>query len=66
MFTQAAFTRSAAGIIFKSCGHSYLLNTLKSLLSIRPLSTDGNPISVKLKVHVERIHFYKDLPTSEK
>ena len=59
-FIQAAFTRSAAGIIFESRGHSYLFNSLKSPLTIRPLSTVGQPVSVNLK-HIESNRFFKDL-----
>ena len=32
--------------LFEGRGHSYLFNSLKSPLNIRPLSTDGQPVSV--------------------
>jgi hypothetical protein len=65
MFIQAAFTQSAAGIIFKSRGHSYLLNSFKAPLIIQPLSMDGQPVSVNLR-HVQSNRFFKDLSTSFK
>ncbi|KIK08519.1 hypothetical protein K443DRAFT_672535 [Laccaria amethystina LaAM-08-1] len=62
---RAAFTRYMGGVLFEARGHPYLLKSLESPLVIRPLSTGGNPVSVNLK-HVERINFFKDLPTSFK
>jgi len=59
---EAALTRSMGGVLFEARGHSYLLKSLESPLIIWPLSTGGNPISVNLK-HVQRISFFKDLPT---
>ncbi|EDR14225.1 uncharacterized protein LACBIDRAFT_322087 [Laccaria bicolor S238N-H82] len=62
-FMLNPFTRSAAGVIFEGRGHLYLFSSLKSPLIIQPLSMDEKPVSVKLQ-HAERIHFFKDLPTS--
>lgn len=62
-FMLNPFTRSAPGVIFEGRGHLYLFSSLKSPLIIQPLSMDENPVSVKLQ-HAERIHFFKDLPTS--
>ena len=51
--------------LFEGRGHSYLFNSLKSPLNMRPLATDGQPVSLNSN-QVESSMFWKDLSTSFK